>query len=102
MSRVKKISYLSFSSLFLGPLILLLFPLYVNGQDAYSPEARKLLDQAFYYADEVNDYEKSIPFSQLAEINPMPGNSKAPAFGVNATLAKGVSKTIILGQVFHG
>ena len=66
---MKKISYISFSSLFLGPLIFLLFPIYVNGQNAYSSEAQKLLDQAFYYADEIKDYERSIPlFLEAIEI----------------------------------
>lgn len=34
---------------------------------------------------------KAIPFKQLAELNPMPNNAKAPAFGVNAILHSEIS-----------
>ncbi|WP_075186161.1 MOSC domain-containing protein [Teredinibacter haidensis] len=34
----------------------------------------------------------SVPFKQLTELNPMPGNKKAPAFGVNAKLREPVGE----------
>lgn len=39
---------------------------------------------------------KATPFKQLAELNPMPNNDKAPAFGVNAILETTPSAVAIL------
>lgn len=37
----------------------------------------------------------ALPFRELAALNPMPTNAKAPAFGVNATLLGGTAPSII-------
>ncbi|MEO0442770.1 MAG: MOSC N-terminal beta barrel domain-containing protein [Pseudomonadota bacterium] len=39
------------------------------------------------------------PFSIIAELNPMPDNPKAPAFGENAILASGSGHTMHIGDV---
>lgn len=40
----------------------------------------------------------ALPFKQLAQINSMPGNAKAPAFGVNAVLLSGEGMAIRCGD----
>ncbi len=41
---------------------------------------------------------KSQPFTELAQINAMPNQPKAPAFGVNSTLTLGNNATVTVGQ----
>ena len=40
----------------------------------------------------------AVPFKQLAAINPMPDNPKAPAFGINARLLRGAGQTVAVGS----
>jgi uncharacterized protein YcbX len=44
---------------------------------------------------------QAAPFKQLAAINPMPSNPKAPAFGVNARLAFGEAMSVSVGDAVH-
>lgn len=39
------------------------------------------------------------PFSLIADINPMPGNAKSPAFGENAVLVRGEGSIISVGDM---
>ena len=41
------------------------------------------------------------PFSVIAELNPMPDNPKAPAFGENAILQSGLGATIQVGDLLQ-
>lgn len=43
-------------------------------------------------------HPKQQPFSLISDINPMPDNPKAPAFGENAILLTGEGKTITIGD----
>lgn len=43
-------------------------------------------------------HPKQQPFSLIADINPMPDNDKAPAFGENAVITTGVGKRVNVGD----
>jgi uncharacterized protein YcbX len=42
------------------------------------------------------------PYKTLRDLNPMPGNERAPAFAQNATLAHGIGQNISLGDAAWG
>ncbi len=46
----------------------------------------------------VMDRKTREPFRTLVDLNPMPGNPKAPAFGMNAIVHSGIGETIAVGD----
>jgi len=46
----------------------------------------------------VMDRETREPFRTLVDLNPMPGNPKAPAFGMNAIVSSGIGENIEVGD----
>ncbi len=51
--------------------------------------------------DTATRHPKQEPFSLLAALNSMPDNKKAPAFGENTIVQKGLGKTIRVGDVLQ-